>query len=151
MTATTGRNILIGLLGFLSLGSLFGGGALILSPSGQLLGMPLSLLKNAPFNNFMIPGFILFFVLGLLPILVMFALLYKPNYCWAYRLNLFYNMHWSWTFSIYIAFALIGWIQMETYFLQSVHWSHLLYVAIAISIIITALLPQVSNRYTNEK
>lgn len=40
----TARNLLLLLLGFLGLGALGGGGALVLSPSGQLLAMPLVLL-----------------------------------------------------------------------------------------------------------
>jgi hypothetical protein len=48
---TKGRNYLIFLLGFLSLGALGGGGSLIISPGGNLIGMPLSLLKKSPFHN----------------------------------------------------------------------------------------------------
>jgi hypothetical protein len=50
------RNILIGLLAFLGVGAIFGGGALIISPSGELPGMPLSMIKDSPFPNFLIPS-----------------------------------------------------------------------------------------------
>ena len=46
-------NILISLLLFLGLGAIGGGGALIISPSGKLLGgLPLSILANSPFSDF---------------------------------------------------------------------------------------------------
>jgi len=43
-------------LAILGLGAVFGGGVLIISPSGQLFGMPLSLLDHSPFNNFLVPA-----------------------------------------------------------------------------------------------
>ncbi len=59
-------------------------------------------------------------------------------------------MYWGWTYSIYTAFALIIWIQSEMTFLRAVHWSHSLYMSLAIAIIFVALLPQVRNHYKNE-
>ena len=49
----TARKIHIYLLAFLGVSAIGGGGALIISPSGKLLGgLPLSILKNSPFNDF---------------------------------------------------------------------------------------------------
>ena len=73
------RNILIGLLAFLGVGAIFGGAVLIISPSGKLIGMPLSMVGKSPFDNFLIPAIILFLVLGLIPILLVFALIKKPE------------------------------------------------------------------------
>jgi hypothetical protein len=53
MKLKTARNIHLFLLAFLALSAIGGGGTLIISPSGKLLGgLPLSLLKNSPFDNF---------------------------------------------------------------------------------------------------
>ena len=148
MTLKIAKNIHLVLLGFLGLSAIGGGLTLIISPSGKLLGdLPLSLLKNSPFDNFLIPGIILFLVLGVFPILIVFALIKKPVSLFAGRFNLFSDMHWAWTFSIYIAFALIIWLQTEMYFLQVVGWLHNFYMLYAIPIIITALLPKVRNFY----
>ena len=143
----TTRNILLILLGFLGLGAIGGGGVLIISPTGELIGMPLSELNNSPFHSFLIPGIILFSVLGLIPLLLIIALLKKPDSRLAEQINIFNDMHWSWTFSIYIAFILIGWIQIQMVFLQSVHWLHTFYMFYAVVIIIIVLLPQVRNLY----
>ncbi len=147
MKTKTARNLLIFLLAFLGLGAVFGGSVLIISPSGELFGMPLSMLKHSPFNSFLVPGIVLFLVLGLVPLLLVFALVKKTANKWAEQLNFFSDMHWSWSFSIYIAFALIAWVQAEMVFLQGVHWLHSFYMFIAVFIITVALLQQVRNLY----
>ena len=136
------------LLFFIGLSPIGGGGILIISPSGKLLGgLPLSILKNSPFDNFLIPGIILFLVLGVFPIFIVYALTKKISSSFAEQLNLFSDMHWAWTFSIYIAFALIIWIQVETIFIQGVGWLQTFYMLYAIPIIITSLLPQTRKTY----
>ena len=147
-TTTVVWNIYLSLLAFLGLSAIGGGGALIISPSGKLLGgLPLSILERSPFNDFLVPGIILFVVLGIIPSLLVLALLKKPNSVFADRFNLFKDMHWAWTFSIYVAFALIIWIQVETIFIQGVGWLQTFYMLYAIPLILVALLPQVRNLY----
>lgn len=142
------QNIFLLVLGFLGLGAIVGGGVLIISPTGELFDMPLTELKNSPFNSFLIPGIILFIVLGLIPLSLIIALLKKPESKIAEQINLFKDMHWSWTFSIYVAFTLIGWIQIQMVLLQSVHWLHTFYMFYAIGIIVIALLPRIRTLYT---
>jgi len=141
------RNFLLFLLGFLGIGAIFGGGALTISPSGALLRMPLSLLEKSPFVNYLIPGIILFLILGVAPIGMVFALIKKPAVKFAEKLNFFQDMHWSWSYTIYIAFALIIWLQVEMQILQAVHWAHTFYMFFAIALIFVAFLPQVRNLY----
>ena len=148
MTTTTVRNIYLSLLAFLGLSAIGGGGALIISPSGKLLGgLPLSILERSPFNDFLVPGIILFVVLGIIPSLLAVALLKKSSSVLAERFNFFKDMHWAWTFSIYVAFALIIWIQVETIYIQGVGWLQTFYMLYAIPLILVALLPQVRNLY----
>ena len=136
------------LLGFLGLSAIGGGSALIISPSGKLLGgLPLSILDHSPFANFLIPGIILFLVLGIFPVIIIFSLMKKTTSPLAEKFNLFSDMHWAWSFSIYIAFALIIWIQVETIFIQGVGWLQTFYMLYAIPLIIIALLPQTRNVY----
>jgi hypothetical protein len=141
------RNFLLGLLAFLGLGALFGGGDLILSPSGELIHMPISMIKDSPFPNFLIPAIFLFTVLGLSPCLVIFALLKKPKSRIAQRLNIYKDMHWTWSFSVYIGLILIVWLQLEMMFIHSVHWSPTFYMFLAVAILIVAILHQVRNLY----
>ena len=142
------RNVFLIVLGFLAVGAIGGGIVLIISPDGALIGLPLSEFKNLPFNSYLIPGIILFSVLGVIPLLLIIALLNKPESKIAEQINIFKDMHWSWTYSIYIAFALIGWIHIELIFLQgAVHWLQTFYMFYAILIIIIALLPQMRYLY----
>ena len=141
------KSIFLIILGFLAIGAIGGGIALIISPTGEMIGLPLSEFKNIPFNSFLVPGIILLFVLGVIPSLLIIALLRKPNSKIAERINIFSDMHWSWTFSIYIAFTLIFWIQIQMVFLQSVHWLHTFYMFYAVAIIMIALLPQIRILY----
>lgn len=143
----SGRNVLIFLLGFLGLGALGGGGVLIISPTGELIGMPLSMLAPSPFHSFLVPGILLFVVLGIFPLLLITALISRRLSPLAERFNLFRDMIWQWTFCIYIAFALIVWIQVEMVLLNAVHWLHTVYMFYAIAILLTALLPGVRSQY----
>jgi hypothetical protein len=147
MKRNSAINILLTLLALLGAGAIFGGSVLIISPSGKLFGMPLSMLDNSPFKNFLIPGLVLFSVLGLVPIGLIFALIKRPEYKFAELFNFYKDMYWAWTYCIYVAFALIIWIQIEMTFLRAVHWSHTLYMFFAVAILFIALLPQVRNLY----
>ena len=148
MRPTTARNILISLLLFLGLSAICGGGALIISPSGKLLGgLPLSILADSPFSDFLIPGIILFTILGLAPSFIAYVLIKKPANKIAEYFNLFKDMYWGWTYSIYAAFALIIWIQVETIYIQGVSWLQTFYMLYSIPLIIAALLPQVRIIY----
>jgi len=142
------RNIYLIVLGFLSLGAIGGGIVLIISPTGELIGLPLSEFNNLPFSSFLIPGIILFSVLGVIPLLLIIALLKKPESKIAEQINVFKDMHWSWTYSIYTAFSLIGWIHIQLIFIQGgVYWLHTFYMFYAILIIVIALLPQMRYLY----
>ncbi len=63
------RNLIAGSLGSLELlvgiAALFGGGSLIADPSGARLQMPISFLDSTPFRSYLIPGGLLFGVVGL--------------------------------------------------------------------------------------
>jgi len=144
MTSTTkfARNILLILLAFLGLGAFFGGLVLIISPDGALFGMPLSMLANSGFKTFLIPGILLFVVLGVSPILLVYALIKNMPSRFAENFNLFADMSWPWSYSIYQAIALIVWIQIEMVLLGAVHWLHTFYMFYAVAILLAALLRQ---------
>ena len=141
------RNLLIFLMGFLGLGAFGGGGVFIISPSGDLMGMPLSVIQHTPFTNFLIPGIILFIVLGLMPIMLMYALIKKPKWRLPEFFNFFSDMHWAWSFTVYTGFALIIWIQAEMAYMNAVHWSHSLYIGLAVVILFVSALPKVRLIY----
>ncbi len=101
------------LLAFQSLGGLFGGISLVLSPSGQIMKMPSAMLEGSPFNTFLVPGFILLLILGIFPGFLAYALLRRPKWRWAGILNIYHGIHWAWTYSLYLGIMLIIWILVE--------------------------------------
>jgi hypothetical protein len=52
----------------LSIGALGGGFVLIIAPRGEIMPLPLSALAGSPFDTYLVPGLILFGVLGLGPL-----------------------------------------------------------------------------------
>ncbi len=134
--------LLILLLGFLSIGALYGGLALIIKPDGSLFEMPTDILQYSPFKNFLIPGIILFFSFGVTPIYIIYAIFKRPDNRFLQKLNLVYDYHFSWTFSVYIGFALIIWINVQTLLFNAVEIIHTLYSTYGIVIVCLALLPK---------
>lgn len=135
---------------FLGIGAVFGGLVLVIDPSGSLIKMPISLLEQSPFHNFLIPGIILFSVLGMIPLIVTLGLITKRDWKKANALNIFKEMYWSWTYSLYLGFALIIWITAEVYFIKHVAIIHVVYIGIGLAIQAVTLLPSVQKYYFKE-
>ena len=77
------RAFSIFLLLFLSFGAFYGGLSLIIDPSGTKLGLPPETISLTPFENFLIPGIILFVVNGLLSLAIAVSVFLKvKRYEW---------------------------------------------------------------------
>jgi hypothetical protein len=142
-------HLLIFLHIFLGIGAIFGGGVLIVSPDGSILSMPLKMLQNSPFNNFLIPGLILFVGLGLLPLITAIFLISKKPLKIAEKLRLYKETHWSWNSSLYVGFILIIWITVELYMIKGVAFIHVFYIFLGLLIQSITLLPSVKKHYSN--
>ncbi|MNI23400.1 hypothetical protein D3C73_769860 [compost metagenome] len=139
--------ILILLHAALGLGAVFGGGSLVLDPTGKMIGLPIEIMKVKLFSNYMIPGILLLVVFGIGPLVLVVELLLKRDCKLGQKLNSLKPMHWSWTFSLYTAFGLIIWIMVQMYVLNAVAIVHLVYVGWALAIQIVTLLPSVREYY----
>lgn len=91
--------ILFFLILFQAISGIFGGIGLIIDPSGETLQIPLEWLEGSPFKSYLIPGIILFIVLGVMPFLIFFGIRKRKL--------------WGWQGSIFIGLALIIWIAVE--------------------------------------
>jgi hypothetical protein len=91
------------LLLFVGIASLIGGLAVILEPGGESLGVSVDLLINSPFENFLIPGTILFAVIGLTSLLVSY-LTFKQHLI-------------SGGATIILGFTMIIWIVLQVYWI----------------------------------
>ena len=140
---------LIFLIFFQALSGLAGGFALTLWPSGKALQMPFSMLINTPFNNFLIPGLILLFLLGVFPILLGYAMLKEPNWNWPNKLNVYKKYHFQWAYALYLGLIVILWIDIQIFMIGCGNILQFIYGLLGTIIVIVALSPQVMNYYEN--
>lgn len=68
------------LLLFNGLGAVYGGGAMLLQPDGNLLQFPAGMLKNSPFSNYMVPGIVLFCAIGLFSLFLLLQFVFRKRY-----------------------------------------------------------------------
>ncbi|WP_441000128.1 hypothetical protein [Fodinibius sp. SL11] len=90
---------LLTLLFFQAASGLYGGTALIMDPTGNLLQMPTALLEGTSFQDFLIPGIILFSILGIFPLIVLIG-------SWQRK-------PWAWPGAVLVSIALIIWIAVQ--------------------------------------
>jgi hypothetical protein len=137
--------LLIVLQLLLGVGALGGGGQFIAAPDGSIINMPISVLQNSPFKNYLIPGLILFVFVGLFPVAVAYSLWKLPAWRWPNAINPFKKMHWSWAASLAAGAIVLIWITVEVQFMTPV-FIHFFYLGWGIVLILLTLLPAV-RRY----
>ena len=133
--------VLILLICFQAVSGLAGGFGLTFSPSGESIGMPLSMLDTTPFSNFLIPGLFLLIILGILPLLLGYAMIKEPNWNWLNKLNVYDNFHYLWAYSLYLGLILILWIIIEVYWIGGGNELQFIYGILGTLIVIIALPP----------
>lgn len=104
---------LLALLVVLGIGGLYGGAALLMEPSGAVLGVDRSLLESVPIGDFLLPGLFLLIVMGLLPLLAAYGAWTLADWSWLQRVNPWRDFHWSWGLARVIAVLLILLIGLE--------------------------------------
>jgi hypothetical protein len=139
-------SLLILLQFLLGLGALAGGGTFLLAPDGHLIQMPVSNLKNSPFSDFLIPGFLLFTFVGIFPAAVAYSLWKRPTWRWPNVLNPFKEMHWSWAGSLAAGVIVILWITVQIQMIPVV-FLHLFYIGWGVLLLLLTLLPNVRQYY----
>lgn len=102
---------------FVGIGALVGGGAAILDPFNPL-GVPLDTLEHSPFDNFLIPGLILFIIIGIGSLISGVTALLKSGY------QGYYSSVSSW--------ALMIWIAVQCLMLRAIVFAHVLFFVIGL-------------------
>ncbi|MDZ5781930.1 hypothetical protein [Marinococcus luteus] len=146
---TAGCYMLIFFHLLLGSGALAGGGLLIISPDGSMFSMPLEILRNTPFNSFLIPGIILLTCLGILPLVTAVFLASEKPFKILGKLSLYKEAHGAWNSSLYIGFILIVWITVQMYLIKEVVFLHIFYILLGLLIQLITLLPSVKNHYSD--
>jgi len=103
---------------FIGLGAVAGGLALVLEPSGANLGIPLDLLENTPFSDFLVPGIVLLAVNGV-GSLVGAALSFTRN-------------RYAGEAAMALGAFLVAWIVLQVYWFAGFHWLHWMYLGLGL-------------------
>lgn len=91
--------VLLVVLGQLAVRAAVGGVALLLAPSGAIVGLSSAPLDQTPFGDFLVPGIVLFVMFGFVPAIVCYAL--------------YTRRWWGWAGSIGVAAAMLVWVLVE--------------------------------------
>jgi hypothetical protein len=130
----------------LAIGGIYGGINLMNDPSGESIKLPISMLEGTIFQNFLIPGIILFLLLGFFPLFLIFPLIFKPKWPLLNGLNIYKSYHWAWTYTIYTSIMLIIWIDVQMMILGAGSMIQGGFGLLGVFILIMSLMP-VTKRY----
>ena len=113
----------------LGVGALGGGIQFVLDPTGETIEMSAELLEGSPFTDFLIPGVILFTVLGVYPLIVCYGI--------------YMRRRWAWPAALSVGVALIVWIVVQGTIIGFGHWLQWLYLLFGFVLVLLALHPSV--------
>ena len=142
--------LLIILLVFIGVGAVISGTLLFITTDGHLLEWTTEQLTGTPFSNYLIPGLILFILLGLFPLFVGYGLLKRPNWNWPETINPIRKQHWAWTASWAAGVIMLIWIVFETALLGIISFLQPVIAVYGIIIIILTLIPGVKRYFRKD-
>ncbi|GAA4334658.1 hypothetical protein [Flaviaesturariibacter amylovorans] len=130
--------ILQSLILLTSLNALAAGYSMIVDPSGKSLGFQPGMLAHSPFGNYLVPGILLAFFVGVLP-MALFVLLAFP------RLSACPRLLWWGTLCFGAGLGL--WIFVQVLLIGFVFFLQAVIAAVAVSVILICLVPPFQHRY----
>ncbi len=98
---------------------------LVIRPDGSLMEMPVSILKGSPFGDYLVPGILLFLVMGLGNL--------------AAAILSFRRRELAGFAGIFFGFALVIWIFMQVSMIGGGHWLQYLYFFLGIAEILLGI------------
>jgi small-conductance mechanosensitive channel len=133
--------LLLVLLAFLGIGALGGGAFLLIDPSGASMQWSLEALAGSPFQNYLIPGLLLFTVFGVGSLAVLVALLTRPDWSFPTSITQFTGKHWTWSATLAIGFGQIIWIITQILMVSISSWLQPVCAATGVLIVLLTLEP----------
>lgn len=115
------------LLGAVGLGAsaLFGGGRLVLDPTGDSMEMSTSWLDGTPFADYLVPGAVLFSLFGVGSVVVVYGVVRRTR--------------WAWHAAVGLGAAQVGWIVVQVALLRTVNVLHVVYGGLGALLVALAL------------
>lgn len=117
------------ILGALALGTtaLVSGGLMLLEPAGATLSLEVEWLDGTPFQDYFVPGLILFTVLGIGSFAVVYGFTKRTQ--------------WAWWATVGLGIALVGWIITQVVLLRTYHVLQFIYGVLGVALIVLAVTP----------
>jgi hypothetical protein len=110
---------------FIGIGAVVCGALLIVAPDGSFMQMPLDMLRGSPFRSFLIPGLILFLIIGVGNIV-------SAIFCFRMRQVAAFG-------GMLFGFALIIWIFVQVSMIGGGHWLQYLYFVLGLVLLILGI------------
>jgi len=133
--------ILILIMLFQCISAFYGGIIFLADPTGSLMQLSGDYIKGSVFENYLIPGIVLITLLGITPLIAMVSLFGKKESVFFNRINIYKDMHWGWTYSLYTGIMLNIWITVQIMIIGYHHMIQTVYGFFGTIIIISVLLP----------
>jgi hypothetical protein len=118
------RKLLLTILAFNGISALAGGSLFLARPDGSLYGLPLSVLVDTPFPDFLLPGLILFTVLGV-------------GSCIGWFLA-FRGSPWAFRWVQVVGAGTVIWIVAQMSMIHNVNGLHVIYGAVGVALLLLA-------------
>lgn len=106
---------------------LFGGGSLLLDPTGSTMDMPVEWLSGTPSPDYFVPGAVLFGLFGVGSFVVLAGVLRRRT--------------WAWTAAVGLGAALVGLILLRLLLLRIVNVLQVLYGGLGVLLVALAFRP----------
>jgi hypothetical protein len=145
--------VLVALLVVLGIGGFYGGISFLIDPlQKRTMNVPLSILDGLFVRDFTLPGLFLFIVMGIIPILLAFGLIFRPVWKWTEVLTGWSKRHWSWAGSLILSILLILWLGLEIIVMKSgmLYPPQIATGVLGFVLLLVTLLPPVSNFYRKQ-
>lgn len=131
----------IGVLVFLGITAMAGGGALVFNlgaaPPGDWLDrIPL-------IDSWLVPGLVLGVGFGLGSLVAAYGVLRKPRWRWAGFVERLTRYHWSWMTTVLIGLGHVAWIALELTYLPELSVLQVVYGGVGVALVLLPLLTPV--------
>ncbi|HET9056712.1 MAG TPA: hypothetical protein VFN30_07685 [Chitinophagaceae bacterium] len=118
------KTFLFILVSFMALTATFSGLVMIADPTGEVMNLPVSLLKSTPFKNYLLPGILLTIFVGFVNLAAVITNI-KRSYS-----------RYNWALAG--GFFMCGWIMAQVILIRSLHWLHFFYFVVGMLVILIA-------------
>ena len=130
----------------LGLGGFYGGGAMLVDPTGAALGMDV-MLSRLPVDTYVLPGLFLVSCMGLVPLVLAYSVVQRPAWSLLSSLFAWSNHHWSWAATIMLSVVIGIWLALQAAYIGFT-WPMQWFIAAigAINLVIVCL-PSVADNF----